>query len=417
MAHGAGNEAAELVLLPAAGMTESAEARLLAAEALAEIGSLERACLVAEPLPPASPAVVALDFACAFLTADSSRAGLVLELAGERGLELPQGFLALAEAALAGKPLPLQLSDDSTRPASLLLLSRLPLALEEPVAAGADPTLLRVVAANQQVAPALRLDAAERASSLGVLPLSELRELMQQLAPAELTQAPPDGPLGRAALLRALFAEAVPAARATLLQRAMPAVPAGVERVRWLELLAPAAAALPVERSLLWAVDGILPPLLAAGAFTRAAEWLQLAHSHEAAESAARAVRGAAVLAGLMPLPQDGNGPMLQRALLAALARGLGIQVPDVLWTQLAAEEPLGAPVPPPSVSLWAIASDALAAGRTGEAILAALALLGPAPEAAAPPVLAHSLAVLRQAGEADLARRLAVAIALALRL
>jgi hypothetical protein len=297
------------------------------------------------------------------------------------------------------------------------LLSRLPLALEEPVAAGADPTLLRVVAANQQVAPALRLDAAERASSLGVLPLGELRELMQQLAPAEPSEGDPEGPSGRAALLRAILAEPVPAARATLLQRAVPAVPAGVERVRWLELLAPAAAALPVERSVLWAVDGILPPLLAAGEFARAAEWLQLAQSQGAADAAARVAGGAAVLAGLRPLPQDSNGPRLQRALLAALARGLGISVPELVWTQLAAEEPSGAPVPPPAVSLWAIATDALAAGRTGEAILAALALLGPAPEAAAPPVLAHSLAVLRQAGEPDLARRLAVAIALALRL
>lgn len=413
---GGGEEAAGLVLLPA-GDAGFAEARLLAAEALAQEGATDRACAVAEPLTSENRAAVALRFACAFLRGERDRAALVLDLAQERGVELPANFLALAGSALAGAPLPPDPADDDTRAARLLLFGRLPLALDGPLPASATPALLRVVAGNGEVAAAIRLDAAERAGAANLLPVRELRSLMQALAPADIPEGVPRDPPGRAAFVRAIFAEELPAARATLLQRAVPAVPAGIERVRWLELLGPAAVALPVDPSLLWALDGILPPLLAAGDFARAGEWLGLARSRGAAETAVRAAGGAAVLAGLLALPADTDGPALQRALLAALSRGLGLAVPEALWTRLAAEEPAGAPVPPPAVSLWSIAADALAAGRTGEAVLAALALLGPAPEAASPQALGHSLAVLRQAGEGELARRLAVAVALALRL
>ncbi len=413
---GAGEEAAGLALLPA-GDAGSAEARLLAAAALAQEGAVDRACAVAEPLASDTPAAVALHFACAFLRGDPDRATLVLELANERGIGLPESFAMLAEAVRTGAPLPPDAADDDTRATRLLFFGRLPLALDGPLPASAAPAVLRVVAGNGEVAAAIRLDAAERAAAAGVLPVGELRSLMQALAPADIPEGVPRDPPGRAALVRAIFVEELPAARATLLQRAVPAVPAGIERVRWLELLGPAAAALPVDPSLLWALDGILPPLLAAGDFARAGEWLGLARSRGAAETAVRAAGGAAVLAGLLPLPADTDGPALQRALLAALARGLGLAVPEALWTRLVADEPPAAPVPPPAVSLWTIAADALAAGRTGEAVLAALALLGPAPEAASPQALGHSLAVLRQAGEGELARRLAVAVALALRL
>lgn len=418
---GAGNEAAELLLLPGAPDGE-ASLRFAAAAALADTGRVERACLVAEPLPADSLPVVALDFACALLLADPARAELVLSLARERGLVASAAFERLARRALGGEPLPAELREDEARAARLLLLSRLPLSLDGALPASAPADLLRVVAANPTVAPELRLRAAERAAAVGRLSPEDLRRLYLELGPfpADAATAPPSA-TPNAGRVAAIARERVPAARAALLQRAVPLVAAGIERVRWLEVLAPAARELPVEPALLWAVDGILPPLLAAGEFARVGAWLRLAGSADDLPAdvprALRALYGPLLLAGLADPAEGPQRPPAQSAVLLALARGLDIAAPERAWTELAGKERSGEPVPPPPVSAWAIAADAAAAGRTGEAELAALALLAPAPEAAWPPALAHALAILRRVGRDAVARQLAVGVALALRL
>lgn len=416
---GAAREAAALALLGETGGQMNPELRLLAAEAFATTGEVERACAVAEPLEATDMAVVALDFACALLHGQAPRATLALELARERGILPPASFSTFAEAALSGSPLPVELAEDGTRAGRLLLLATHPLALTAPLPASAPPALLRAVARNPEVPVEVRLDAGERAAVLGQFTISEWRSMAGTLADVA-TASDGRSPSARAHLLRALAGEGVALARAALLARAVTAVAAGSERVRWLEALSVDAEALPVDRSLLFAESGILPPLLARGLFERARAWLELAATtpDETRSDRERARLPATLaLAGLSPFPASGDRPSVQRALLYALADGLGIAIDTDAWTALLVAEMPGDPRPPPSVGLWHAASDAASSGRRGEAVLAAFALLAPAVEAAQPQALAHALTVLRQAEEDELARLLAVAVALALRL
>lgn len=421
---GAGAEAAELAMLVEGGApADDVSLRLLAVEGLAMAAEAARACRIAEPLPADLADVVAIRFACALLAGDTARAALALDLARERGIVLPADFESFAAAALAASPLPMELPEDGTRAARLLLLATRPVAIDSGLPASAPAPLLQAVALNPEVPAELRLQAAERAAVAGFSGLPERLAAAPEtsLSDDPLLSAQANGPTGRRAMLDAIAAEQIAAARATRLQRAVPMVAAGVERVYWLERLAPAARELPVDRTLLFALDGILPPLLAAGLFERASEWLRLAATAADMEPAVNdtieRLHAALTLAGLAAPTAIGRRPWAQRAILLALLRGLGSDVDSEAWTALLEEERMGEPVPPPSVSLWYLAGDAAATGRSGEAALAAYALLAPAVEAASPVALARSLAILRDTGAEQEARLLAVAVALALRL
>ena len=75
----------------------------------------------------------------------------------------------------------------------------------------------------------------------------------------------------------------------------------------------------------------------------------------------------------------------------AALADGLGLDLPETLWIQLAAA-PAGSPAPAPELAAWRGFEMARARGERGAMLLHLLLLLDGRPEAAAPVTLRRAL-------------------------
>ncbi|CCG07999.1 hypothetical protein [Pararhodospirillum photometricum] len=280
---------------------------------------------------------------------------------------------------------------------------------QEPVPAAllkdAAPWLLRAVALSGPSAPAVRLEAAERAEARGALPTEALVFLYGDTPQAE-AGASPSGqtPLARAALVQSLrnavgegavlvdpavlgggdLSQALPAAlqvlAATRLRDA--ALYQTVARV-----LAPALARVPVQRSLAEAAPEMARALYLAGDVAHGAGWLWLLQDE------------ARVRPELAPLAQA-------LASLDRVAGGHGL-ASEALSRP---EAPVALGRPAASGSLSRLEQEA-ALGRRGRVALLALAVLGEAggPVQASAEVLARVCAALEQVGLVEEARALAV--------
>ncbi len=409
--------AAELLLTP--GDVESRVTRHEAAlTALAAARETARACELAADMPGEDVALAAVRIVCALREGNTDLAGLRLELARERGIAFAPDFLAMLEAARAGRPLSVTLPTGPERPAMLLLIARMPVG--EALVEGelkADPAVLAALAGNAQTPAAIRLVAAEAAAASGWLSAADLRDVYLQAAdPGEETPV-----AKRAALVTRLAAETVPAARAALLAEAVPALAAGIERLVWLRVLAPYAAMLVPDPALDWAAEAVILPLLAPGETDRVEEWRALLERRVRATGEGKAELGRIerllALAGRRPLPEPALPPGdRQRLLFATLVDGLGLPLESREWTRLLESETAGAAEAPP-LSLWRQLEEAEAEGRPGEELLAALGLVTDAPEGAAPLALWRVLRGLEALGEKEVARAMAVQLALVWRL
>lgn len=102
-----------------------------------------------------------------------------------------------------------------------------------------------------------------------------------------------------------------------------------------------------------------------------------------------------------------GSVPGNRRARWLALADGLGLDVPEPIWTDLA-RNPVGGDGPAPDVALWRGFEIARAGEQRGAMLLYMLLLLDGRPEAAAAVTLRRSLDALGELGLEDAARSLA---------
>lgn len=386
--------------------------------ALAAAGRGDRACALAEKTGDEAVRLAAVRIVCALRAGNVGLAELRLELARERGIVFTPDFLAMLGAARTGEPLSVTLPSAAERAAVLLLVAEQPVGdarVEGELAA--DPAILAALARNARVAPSLRLRAAEAAAAAGWLEATALREVYLQTAEkAGNTRAGE-----RARLVARLAAETVPAAKAALLVEAVGARAAGIERLSWLRVLAPHARALVPAPALDWAAEAVTLTLLAAGEWQRLEDWAALLERRVArtgeGEPVRARIRRLLALAGLRPLPLSIGTPDDRRRLLfATLAEGLGMTIPAGDWTRLLANEVAGAAAAPP-LSLWRELEAARREGRPGEGLLAALALLGDAPEGAAPLAVWQTLRGLMAFGEERTARDAAVQLALVWRL
>ncbi len=366
---------------------------------------------------------------------EAARLGLDLLRESDPG---DTAFLALADALLGAKTKLDKLPDPT--PLHFAMLRQAKKAVPEGAIAGANPALLRVVAASADSPMKVRLAAVEAAEAAGTVPAQSVARFYaaaefkkDQLANPITAAEKLEGPLARALLYRAAEAELAPEARAKLLQ-------AGFARARQDGLFPTYARAafglvskFDATADLFWFAGDAARALLAAAEPAAAGRWYQLASALGAANPEALAIAD-----GLWPIMTLANAAPKQafdaarfeawleansgsatpeigrRANLAlSLMQASGAKVPPALWRSLA----LGAMNEAASVATPAVVfalDDAIGAKRLGETALLGLAALGEAgPSGAATATLGRVVAGLVALGLDQPARALALEAAL----
>lgn len=290
----------------------------------------------------------------------------------------------------------------------------------------AAPAVLAAIAAAPEVAPDLRLAAAERAEAKGILATDALRKQVEAFpfTPEDLAHALAladgmAGPSALALLARAAEAARDPAVQVPLLAKALDLAAARGRGATAARLLAPQIAALgPPQPALAGFAAAAGRVLLIAGNPGAATPWLDLAGRDPAAARAAARLWPLARVEGIAdPSPQavdswvEGTDPHRAAAALAVVS-GLGLRIPESAWVPLLGI-PRSATGPGPALTrlLAALAQD----GGLGGTVLTALACLdGGGFDKTDPAALAEVMAGLKAVGlEAD-ARRMAAEILLA---
>ena len=347
---------------------------------------------------------------CDVIGGRAAQAQLALDLMAEQGGAEQGGvsggpFMALLRAALGDRKPVASLAGVGPLETALLRASK----AEVDAAALGDASALglRAVALGNGTLP-VRLDAAERAEAIGVIPTAKLGEIYaavpfkkDELANA-LTLAGNDlSPRGRALFYKAeQQAKGVAAASAEVLKAALDSAREQGRFAQAARVYAAEVAAIDPAPELLWFAESAARALYAAGSPARAEEWRSLA---------ARGPDGAAVEASLWPLstisamktgmpvttvdsrgtaPWNFHGfdaagfqrwlatiPEPERAQKGALALGLldslGASVPPESWA------PFLDAAPARSSPLLAPLARAADGGRVGETVLLALIALG----------------------------------------
>ncbi|KAA0681774.1 hypothetical protein DS843_08310 [Roseomonas genomospecies 6] len=438
-------------LLPEAMMADEAAARALTdAELIA--GPLDCAAATERAKPFSGPYWQRVELFCRLragriggvppMEAGTGPAGD--DLAFDMLREQPGGdpeFLRVAEA-MAGGPPPRLRSLKDPSPLTLAALRALQAGVPPDILSLNDPARLAAVASNTGADPATRVTAAERAAVALFLDVRRLEEAYRA-APAkgdELLRLKDAAARDRTARTRALV------------QQAMLGAMSGGRRVELaelaLELLDPPMRAGPVGAAVANMLDTLSPTPDAAALAPGAARLcfaLGRADQGKRWHDLALRSRPTAEVARLWPLavialgPPPGGGALglagwldeslrgadsEARARVAgqlALLQAVGVAVPDEAWRRIADPESdapatPGARPPTADPALWQRLTDASAAGRVGETVLASLLLLGNAgPVGAPPPVVARVVAALRAVGLDNDARAIAREAAAAL--
>lgn len=359
---------------------------------------------------------LAVDVVCRALGADAEGARLGLALLAERNAVSP-AFSDLVGAALGGdKPKLAKIPGDDLL--LVFLATRLNIALSPETIAGAPLLAAPLIVAAKGPIEA-RAQVLERAAARGVIDadvVAGLYRTVGSMPPANR----PTGDLARRAAAWAAFDEASgPAVRA----QAMIAFVAVAQPV-----LGSAAAATVVGDALGSLSNTGLPPALAARLIRVAlaagdddsamAQYAQLRRRPTAPELSRLWPYEAVALNPLGGLPDGaddfvrslGSEPPAARrkAVAAAVLRGLGLQVP----VALGGAAPGAGQVDPFALPAGLVGrlDGALAAGRPGEALGLAVAMLGSGPlDEVDPAVLAKAVATIKAAGLDNQARRLAL--------
>ena len=306
----------------------------------------------------------------------------------------------------------------------------------------AAPDVLPAIIGAPETAPETRLLAAERAWALGALPIGAVRALYLEMAfsPDERADALEnaqslESSLGRALMVQAIEAQAVPALRAELMAVALAIAGTQGAHDIMAHALADLVRTVPPEPGHGWFSGTAGRAMLAVGDREAAAAWYALAT--EQAPGDAEAAEGALRLWPLMLLGSDeahvsaaefeawrasqqGDGDaaaalasVSRQNALAMLVDALGGRIDPEVWDRLLAEAGfVMAAVPAPALVL--ALESAAGEGRLGETVLLALLLLGGEGPAAAPvAAVAPVVSGLVSVGLVEEARALALEAAL----
>lgn len=155
---------------------------------------------------------------CDAVSGKTASASLSLDVLREQGLATDRAFFILMDS-LAGKPGTVESLPDPT-PLHLAMIRALRQTIPPDAAHSKNPAILRAIADSAQAETLTRIDAAERAEALGVLPTASLVSLYEsvtfrpdEFANATVTAGAVYGPRSRALLFQAIKAAPDPKAR------------------------------------------------------------------------------------------------------------------------------------------------------------------------------------------------------------
>ncbi len=315
------------------------------------------------------------------------------------------------------------------------------------VTASNNPAILRTIATSPNARPELRLDAAERAESMGALKTEVLRQLYAGVTFSEkalknpLTTADSQrNPLSRALLYRKALVENVPAASAEVLSKALKLGRDGGRLPSLARIYLPILQTINPTQDFVWFSPEAIRAFLAAGDLQLASQWFaMLKNAALLDENAAwilSEVQPLARLAGAID-DSDWNAGLLAKwwqasnaekeenpvapemnrtraELLYNLLDSFGDEVADAEWGPLL-DGPPQSTVLMPQPALWRSLNIAAQNLRVGETILLSLLALGESGPAQANPTVLHKvIKILRTVGLEREARALAVEAAVA---
>jgi hypothetical protein len=362
---------------------------------------------------------------CQITAGKTLEAGMALDLMRERK-DADHAFIAAAEA-MTGIPPAKVTKLPEPLPLHLAAFKAAKLPLPADVAANAPPSMLRAIADNPAMQADIRITAAERAESLGVLEVEGLRRLMTDLSftPAEIQAAQAQGdksPRGRALALLAAGAENAGNARGELIARILMAAEERRAFAAASRLYAALIADLQPLPELNQAAPLLARALYAAGRTEAAEKWLALARTDPAAAKAAAGLWPLARISriGLDPSPADSFAAWLATAqpnerrivVTMSMLQAIGEPVPASAWLAHSSGDIAATAAKP---ALMALLRAAALGARRAEVVMLTAAIIGEGHLVNADPdTVGRLVTFLRQAGFEREARDLAVEMVLA---
>ncbi len=339
---------------------------------------------------------------CQLLAGDKDGAQLGANVLAETPEFDDKAFLAIVDAMAQDGKVAI---DSLASPTALhiAMLRSANAAVPDDAVEKAGPPLLRAIAVSPNAELDVRLHAAERAARAGAIDTDRLAQIYMsvQFAEGELNTALSTAernwtPRGRALLYRSARRQAVPTARAAVIQKALHLARADGQLLLLVRLYRDLLKEIPVSADLAWFAGEAAKCLLALGEPNAARPWVTLLRERQLRDAEARASRDRLWALGLLAgddryriddaegmtawvdaLREAEKDLAFERAGLAlVLMQALGRQVPDAYWQAvLQPSQRIPVLVPPPA---FAAALDSAARdGRVGEAVLLSILMLG----------------------------------------
>lgn len=374
---------------------------------------------------------------CQILAGSRAAASTGLDVLRERGHGDPAYFNGI-ETLLGLHKLSLKsLPDPSPLTVAILRAAKAP--FPKDMVKSGSPAVLRAIARSPTADADMRLTAAERAESMGLVDTDQLRDIYRALefTEAERSTAPTDiavdkTPRNRALLYQITLMQPDNNTRAGLIARALD-LSRGPAFLATARLYQPMVEAMQPGPDLAWFAGRAGRVLLASGRADLAASWLGSAqHFAASSDEAAQAARSLLPLVRVAHAQSDAWSPealagwrvaqgeippdqiMGRMLLLLNALDAVGEQVSGADWAEVLDGPGLHA-AQLPALPVWHALTQAAVDNRMGEAVvLSVIALGGKHPGAVDPSTLHHVVAALRMVGLEPEGRALATEALLA---
>ena len=312
---------------------------------------------------------------CQALAGEHQKAALGVSLLREIGDE-DEVFFNLVEALALGGTVAMESLPDPT-PLHLAVARAAKARLPADVVSSNRPGILKTIATSPNASVELRLEAAERAESMGSLAADTLRQLYTSASFSDEELANPlskaeaeSGPLSRALLYRTSLVQTVPTAQAEVVVRALSLAREGGLYASTVRVFLPLLKRIPPSDELVWFAPEAVRALFISGEHQAARVWFNLMRASSKYDKDANAALAAllpvAHLAGYKDMDgwttdrligwwqaiKKGKEAGKRATLLYSLFDALGEKVPDEAWETLL-DGPQRITVAMPNPALW----------------------------------------------------------------